>query len=142
MTVTLPESEFSRLTVLIADDNKVMRSMLREVLADAGLHVVAEAATGKEALSQYRKLKPKMVCLDMQMPEMNGVEVLIEIRNENPNVILLLITGDSTSDVVYRAKSAGVSGVIAKPFSPKTITDEIRRCGRLIGKAGPTGFPG
>ncbi|MBC7983269.1 MAG: response regulator [Candidatus Obscuribacterales bacterium] len=124
----LQDSEIKGMTVLIADDDDAMRSVLDEVLRACELQVVGQARDGKEAVDRYRKLRPKIVCLDMEMPEMNGVEALTEIRSESDDVIILLITGSATSAVVKSAIAARVDGIIAKPFSAARVRAEITRC--------------
>ena len=121
-------TSLKNMTVLIADDDDVTRGLLRQVLRQCQLHVVGEARDGKEALDAFRKHKPNILCLDVQMPEMNGLEALTAIRAEHPDAIVIMITGSTTSEVIKGAIAAGADGIIAKPFSAAKILAEVTRC--------------
>lgn len=116
------------MTVLIADDDDVTRGLLRQVLRQCQLQVVGEARDGKEALDGFRKHKPNILCLDVQMPEMNGLEALTAIRAEHASAIVIMITGSTTAEVIKGAIAAGADGIIAKPFSAAKILGEVTRC--------------
>lgn len=121
-------TSLKNMTVLIADDDDVTRGLLRQVLRQCQLHVVGEARDGKEALDAFRKLKPSIVCLDVQMPEMTGLEALTVIRAEVPSTIIIMITGTTTAEVIKGAIAGGADGIIAKPFSAAKILAELTRC--------------
>lgn len=114
-------------TVFVADDDGVARGLLRTLLIASGMRVVGEAIDGKQALSEIRRLKPDVVCLDIGMPVMNGLEVLAQLRGENDQLIALIITASPTAQNVREAIQARADGVIAKPFSQEKIYNEILR---------------
>jgi two-component system chemotaxis response regulator CheY len=114
-------------SVVIADDDDVTREMLRGVLRAAGLRVIGEASEGARALDIYRKLKPEIVCLDIDMPGMNGMDALKKIRESDSDTIVLMITGMATGENVRGAIAARANGIIVKPFNTAKIVGEIER---------------
>lgn len=124
MCALLVEPNHKR-SVLIADDDDVARGLLKSVLQAAGLHVIGEAADGKQALSEAKRLQPDVVCLDIEMPLMTGTEVVAALRKEHPQLIALLVTAAPTAQNIRGAIQAGADGVIAKPFNLAKIQAEI-----------------
>jgi two-component system, chemotaxis family, chemotaxis protein CheY len=114
-------------TVILADDDDVTRYLLRGLLRASGLRVVGEASDGAQALDMVRKLKPEIVCLDIEMPEMNGLEVLAKIREESVPAIVLMITAATSGDNVRSAIAGHADGIIAKPFNTAKIVGELER---------------
>lgn len=114
-------------TVLVADDDNTARSLLRSVLQALGMDVVAEVADGKQALIEAKRLQPDVVCLDIDMPQMSGLDVLARLRGDYPNMIALIITASPTAQNVHEAIQAKADGVIAKPFNQAKIKSEIDR---------------
>ena len=96
------------LNIVIADNESLIRMDVREILEEAGHHVVGEAVNGKVALELTRKLKPDLCILDVQMPEMDGITAAKYITKEKLAPVLLL-TAFSQEDFVKRATEAGVS---------------------------------
>jgi len=116
--------EFS---VVIADDDDITREMLRGLLRAAGFHVIGEASDGARALDMYQKLKPQILCLDIEMPTMNGIETLKAVRKADTKTIVIMITGAATGDNVRAAIAEKASGIIVKPFNTAKIITEIER---------------
>jgi two-component system chemotaxis response regulator CheY len=114
-------------SVVIADDDDITREMLRGVLRAAGLCVIGEASEGMRAMDLYRKLKPDVVCLDIDMPLMSGLEALKQIRANDHGTIVLMITGIATGDNVRGAIEARADGIIVKPFNTAKIVSAIDR---------------
>lgn len=114
-------------TVLIVDDNELIRMTLRTVLRNAGLEVIGEAADGEKALAQLELMRINLVCLDVVMPRMNGLEVLAEIRARHPDVKVLMVTGQADRETIQAAISGGAHGIIVKPFREKQIHDTLTR---------------
>ena len=107
--------------VLVVDDSALMRTLITEMLSAAdGIEVVGTAKTGLEAITKAQKLAPDVVTLDVEMPELGGIEALRHImRKTNSKVIML--SGISSADVTYEALASGAIDFIAKPsgtFSP------------------------
>ena len=112
--------------ILIAEDNQVVREVLRGVIRhDARLRVVGEAANGDAALELVESLKPDVVCLDILMPGLDGLAVLKVIREQFPDTKVVLVTGQSTSEVVTEALKLGASGFVVKPFNADKLLRAI-----------------
>ena len=114
-------------SVVIADDDDVTRTLLRNLLRTAGLRVVGEAADGARAFEMFQKVKPEIVCLDIEMPELSGLEVLAKIRESNGHAIVLMITAATSGDNVRSAIAGRADGIIAKPFNTTKIIGEMER---------------
>jgi two-component system chemotaxis response regulator CheY len=114
-------------SVLVADDDAVTRSLLSGILRRMGFTDVTEVRDGSKAVTAFERHKPGIVCLDIEMPGLSGLEVLAKIREASSETIVLLITGATTEGNVRSAIAAKADGVIAKPFSMATIAREIAR---------------
>jgi len=114
----------SKLRALIADDESVIRMDVREMLTEAGHQVVAEAATGDEAVAKARSERPDIAIVDIKMPGMDGIEAArVMIEEEICPVVLLTAYDDP--ELVARAKEAGVFGYVTKPFEERDLFPAI-----------------
>jgi two-component system chemotaxis response regulator CheY len=105
-------------TILIAEDNPVVREVLRGVMRhDDRLRIVGEASNGQLALELVESLKPDLVCLDVLMPGLDGLTVLKTIKEKFPETRVIIVTGQSTSEVVSEALKLGANGLVVKPFN-------------------------
>lgn len=109
-----------KLNILIADDEALIRLDLREMLSDAGHHIVGEAADGAQAVRLARELKPDFIIMDVKMPNMDGLEAAAIIGEENLAPVLLL-TAYSQQDIVEKASKAGVSAYLVKPVREEQL---------------------
>jgi two-component system chemotaxis response regulator CheY len=108
--------------ILIAEDNPVVREVLRGVMRhDDRLRIVGEAANGQLALELVESLKPDLVCLDVLMPGLDGLSALKTIKEKYPDMRVILVTGQSTSEVVAEALKLGASGFVVKPFNANQL---------------------
>lgn len=115
----------SPLRVLIVDDAKSLRDLIRTLLNQNGYLVVGELADGTSVLATVKNTQPDLICLDLNMPNVDGMTVLRDMRAEYPEVAVVMMTGD-TSPAVYReATQLGAAGFLRKPFSPQKILDEM-----------------
>ena len=112
-------------TVLIADDEQTMRSLLGDLLRQEGCRVIAKAANGIEAYELYTSKKPDLVFLDINMPEENGIEALKKIRAEDHDVFICMVSADAYPETVKAAVAEGVSGFIVKPLCQSRIHDVV-----------------
>jgi len=115
-------------TILIVDDSSSMRQLLSFALKDAGYEVIA-AVHGKDALEKMNGAKIEMVITDLNMPEMNGIELIKQVRsrpgyNRAP---ILMLTTESQEAKKQEGKAAGASGWIVKPFTPVQLIDTVKR---------------
>lgn len=116
-----------RKTVLIVEDNELIRVTLRSVLRNVGLEVVGEATDGEKGVTLASQLRPDLVCLDVVMPKMSGLEALEAIRTGQPGTKVLMVTGQSDRETIETAISRGAHGIILKPFKQSQIQDTIKR---------------
>ncbi|MCC9074709.1 response regulator transcription factor [Litorilinea aerophila] len=113
--------------VLIADDHTVVRGGLCALLEDVpDIEVVAEAADGVEAVLKVRAMKPDVILMDLMMPRKTGIEAIEEIKRENPQARILVLTSFSDDDKVFSAIKAGALGYLLKETSPDDLVHAIR----------------
>jgi two-component system NarL family response regulator len=116
------------ITVLAVDDHPLMREGITAVLGNQpDLLVVGEAATGVEAVERSRALKPDVVLMDLQMPDMGGVEAIAAIRAESPSTHIIVLTAHGSDAQILRALNAGATGYLLKDGLRKELVDTIRR---------------
>ncbi len=114
--------------VLIVDDHAVLRQGLRLILREAAdLSVVGEAASGMEAVERAKALAPDIVLLDIQLPDVSGVEVARQIRSVRPETRILMLTVSDRSDDLVGALKAGARGYLLKNASAEEVLEAIRR---------------
>ena len=107
-----------RHNVIIIDDDDMSRMLLRGILrGDDEYEVVGEATNGKKGIELALTLKPEIVCLDNMMPEMSGVEVLRELREKLPKILIVMVTASADRETVQAALQGGADGYVVKPFN-------------------------
>jgi DNA-binding NarL/FixJ family response regulator len=122
--------------VVVADDQALVRSGFRMILGADGIDVVAEAATGGQAVDVVRRTRPDVVLMDIRMPEMDGLEavrrILSNAATDAPRVIML--TTFDLDEYVYAALAAGASGFLLKDVTPEQLVAAVRlvRCGDAL----------
>ena len=116
------------MTVLTVDDSRTMREMLRLALADAGFRVV-QAEDGIHGLEVLQSETPQVIVTDINMPRMDGFGFIEEVRADPTlrGVPILVLTTESDAEKKTRARMAGATGWIVKPFNPVKLVDAIRR---------------
>ena len=114
----------SRMRVVIADDESIIRMDLKTLLEEMGHEVAGEAADGQKALELTRSLKPDVVIMDIKMPVMDGLDAAKIIAEEKIAPVVLL-TAYSQKDLIERAKEAGVFGYLVKPFQESDLLPAI-----------------
>lgn len=115
------------LKILIVDDHQVVRRGLQMTIdAEKDMRVIAEASNGTQVLALIKKHKPDVVLMDLQMPEMNGVDALKQIRPEYPDLPILILTTFTDDAHVYAALRAGASGFLLKEMSGDDLVAAIR----------------
>src|SRR5882724_3099283 len=118
----------SRIGVLIADDHSVVREGLASLIGrKADMVVVAEAANGREAVELWRQHHPDVILLDLRMPELDGVGALKEIRGDDENARIIVLTTFDGDEDIYRAIQAGAKGYLLKDAPREALMDCIRR---------------
>jgi len=113
--------------ILSVDDHPLLREGVASLLAGhADLKLVAEAANGREAVEQFRAHRPDVTLMDLQMPEMNGVEAMIAIRAESPVARIIVLTTYAGDAQVLRALEAGAQAYLLKSVLRKELPETIR----------------
>jgi two-component system chemotaxis response regulator CheY len=118
-------------TLLIADDNCLMRQIIRSTVAARGWQVVGEATDGKQAIDSYVRLKPDAVTMDLVMPEFDGLHGLAGIVRQDPAARVLVVSALDQTDVLKQAFRAGATDFIVKPFDKKGLIEALDR---MLGK--------
>jgi DNA-binding NarL/FixJ family response regulator len=119
--------------ILVADDHPVVRDGLVAVLStQPDLEVVGEASTGLDAVQMYARLKPDVVLLDLEMPEMDGVAALAKVREFDPEARVIIFTAFDTDERILEAVRAGAAGYLLKG-APR---DEVFRAVRTVHAGG------
>ncbi|HEY42970.1 MAG TPA: response regulator transcription factor [Anaerolineae bacterium] len=117
--------------ILIADDHAVVREDLRTLInTEPDMEIVGEASDGTEAVQKVGELKPDIILLDMVMPRKSGLEVIQEIKAEDPDAHILVLTSFSEDDMVFPAIRSGALGYLLKNASPLALISAIRNVHR------------
>lgn len=114
-----------RCSVIIVDDNDMMRGILRGMLRGEEYEVIGEARNGVAAVEIAERLKPDVICLDVMMPEKNGIDALCEIKASRPEIDVIMITSSADPETVQQAIQNGASGFIVKPFNAARVLDTL-----------------
>jgi len=113
--------------VLTVDDHAVVRQGIAAmVTGQADMTLVGEAANGRDAIQQFRAHRPDVTIMDLQMPEMNGVDAMVAIRNEFPEARIIVLTTYAGDVQILRALKAGAQGYVLKNTLHKELLDTIR----------------
>lgn len=116
-----------KISVLAVDDHPLLREGIAAVISgEEDIELVAEAANGQEAIELFRRHHPNVTLMDLQMPDMNGIDAIIAIRREFPNARFVVLTTYRGDVQVVRALKAGASGYLLKNMLRKDLLDTIR----------------
>ena len=116
-----------QLSVMVVDDHPMWRDAVARDLGDAGLRVVATAATGTEALTRAAATRPRVVVLDLQIPAPSGVEVTARLVTEDPTVRVLILSASGEQADVLEAVKAGATGYLVKSASRRELVEAVHR---------------
>lgn len=114
-------------SVMIVDDNDMMRAILRGILRGEEYEVIGEARNGNIAIEMAERLKPDVICMDVMMPEKNGLEAMSEIKAARPETEFVMITGNADPDTVQESIMNGAVGFIVKPFNAARVLDSLQK---------------
>ena len=114
--------------ILIVDDSRTSRKILRKILEDKGYTIVGEAVNGEEGYLKYQELHPDLVTLDITMPKMDGLEALRLIRKYDENAKAVMITAAGQKEKMLLAIKSGAADFIAKPYEGSDVVKVIEKC--------------
>jgi DNA-binding NarL/FixJ family response regulator len=116
-----------RITVLLADDNGVVRREYRKILElEDDLEVVGEAKDGRQAVAMVRKLRPQLVLMDVSMPLLNGMQATCEILKAVPTSKVLILSAHRDEAYIAEAVKSGAMGYLIKQTSVSSVCDALR----------------
>ena len=114
-------------TVLVCDDAIFMRTMISDILSQAGYEVVGEAETGTQAVERFKELNPDLVTMDIVMPDMGGIDAVREIVKIAPGAKILMCSAMGQQALVIEAIQAGAKDFVVKPFQPSRVLEAVQR---------------
>lgn len=119
----------SAIRVMVVDDQTSMRAMIRRALQDIGFKDVRDKAGAAEALAAIRADRVHLIISDYNMPDIDGLEFLSQVRAdpEIGKTVFIMLTGSSDREVVQRAAALGVNNYLVKPFAPAALKEKIER---------------
>lgn len=112
---------------VIVEDNNVARTLLRALLRKLGFEVEAELTAAAQACEVARRLKPELLCLDILLPDGDGLDVLQLVKAELPGTRVLMVSGVVDADRVREAVTNGADGFLVKPYSEGKLAEALDR---------------
>ncbi len=114
-------------SVGIVDDDAILRTSLTKLVGSArGFRCVASCASGEEALQKLPKIKPEVVLMDLNLPQMSGIECIRRLKDLLPSTPVIVLTVYEDSEHIFRALKAGASGYLLKRSEPEEVLDAIK----------------
>jgi DNA-binding NarL/FixJ family response regulator len=121
------KAETKTIRILAADDHALLREGIASLVGiESDMEMVAQASTGREAIEQFRRHKPDITLMDLQMPDISGIEAIIAIRSEFPDARIIVLTTYAGDVQVLRALKAGVRGYLLKGNVHTDLLETIR----------------
>ena len=109
------------LKVLVVDDSITVREMMKQQLKENGIQQIKEAKNGKEAVQVFQAFRPELVFLDINMPEMNGVEVLSKVREIDPKANVIMLSSLGTKEKISETLEKGAKNFLMKPIENENL---------------------
>jgi two-component system chemotaxis response regulator CheY len=125
-------------SVLIADDNGVSLELLRGILNNFGCRSIQKVRNGKDAIEAYKNQKSDVLFLDIEMPEINGLDTLKAIREINPNAFVAIVSGETSITNIQQSMQLGAQGFIVKPYSPSRVQEILDKYMKMYPSSGAT----
>ncbi len=113
-----------------------MRAALKASILRMGHQVVGEALDGEEAIRLYHREKPDVVAIDIALPRIDGLQVLVRLREMDPNVRVIVCTGEARREMVMQAFQGGAKDYVLRPFKPERMSTALERatCGLMAAR--------
>lgn len=118
-------------TIMIVDDASFMRAVLKKIVLQSGHEVIAEAANGDDAITQFQQLKPDLVLMDIIMPPgpkaKDGIEALKQIVTADPSAKVIMCSSMGQQSLITEAIKSGAKDFVIKPFQPQKVIEAITK---------------
>ena len=124
----------SELRIIVVDDSDFSRSMILQMLTEAGCQLVSETNSAENAMRMIREKKPHIVIADIVMPEISGIELSSKINDVFDNIHVIMISSLSQEHIVLEAISSGASDFISKPVQKNQLIESIQKIAQNISK--------
>ncbi|MBC8877161.1 MAG: response regulator transcription factor, partial [Planctomycetes bacterium] len=118
------------ITVLVAEDQLVIREGLAELFEDEDIEIVEEAVTGQDAIKKVLKVKPDVLLMDVMMPDTDGLDALEKIRDESPQTRVLMMSAHDNPTYVARSVALSADGFILKTAKAEDLVEAVKRAAR------------
>lgn len=112
--------------VLVVDDSYYMRTILKNMISDAGYNVIDEAANGQDAISLAGSENPDLITLDLILPDNSGLDVLKKIKEKHPDIHVIVVSAVGQESIVQQAMEIGAEAYIVKPFDEQKVVNTIK----------------
>ena len=112
-------------SVLIVDDSLMMRKKLNSYIEDLNYNIVGIASDGGEAIRLSKELKPDIITMDVTMPNVDGITAVKEIKKDNPDVKIVMITSHGQEDIILRSLEAGAAAYLIKPIEKEKLGEVL-----------------
>src|SRR5207247_9939489 len=132
------EKAVNMATILVIDDERLLCDLLQNLLREHG-HEVFTAYNGREGVASFRQRRPRFTLLDLNLPDINGIEVLKEIRQIDPESAVIILTGCATDQLERQARDLGITDFLIKDLSFEVLIGAVQRAVQEPGK--PAGSP-
>ena len=114
--------------ILVVDKTAFNRSVIKDILNKAGYNVIAEAGDGRMAVKQFIANKPDLVVMEVQIPEVDGLEALKAMKEIDPDMPVIMCSAAGQQAIVLEAVKAGAKDFLVKPIQPDRLTEAVKAC--------------
>ncbi|MBI4744465.1 MAG: response regulator transcription factor [Actinobacteria bacterium] len=114
------------ITVVIADDHTIVRRGLRKIMEEARVKVIGEVSCGTDVVKMASELQPDVILMDIEMPEMDGIEATRKIKQENPSGRIVVLTMHEEKEYLFKAIKAGALGYVLKDRAPEELVETVK----------------